>query len=142
MWIKERGIHFKAKEEVSENTMGIIYFRWNNTESCKSEQQHYPEVWEWQFYNKIIVSTDTRHRATAGYPKGVLVRVQYQQRPQTTPMTHCNDNLQVTLYELKDNLCDSLCHTSTAMINFFSAVFLFLCFKFYLGRGCKGRGQK
>lgn len=58
-----------------------------------------------------------------------------------TPMTHCNEHLQVTLYELKDNLCDSLCHTSTAMLKIFSSVFLFLCFIFYLGRKCKDRGQ-
>lgn len=47
-----------------------------------------------------------QHRATAGYPRGVTVRIQYwqcskSQRPWTRPMAHCNEHLQLIMYELK-----------------------------------------
>jgi hypothetical protein len=50
------------------------------------------------------------HRATAGYPRGVLVRIQYwwysrRQRPQTKSTTHCNEYLQVKKCGQKGRYC-------------------------------------
>ena len=45
-------------------------------------------------------------RATEGYPRGILVRIQYwwssrSQRPPTGPITHCNVHSQVKLFQEK-----------------------------------------
>lgn len=65
------------------------------------------------------------------------------QRPQTRPVTLCNEHLQVKIYGQKGLLGDSLCHTYCSFhdktVSFFPSFSFKFCFNF--GEHCRGKGR-